>query len=98
MHTNSYVPIPVYGAGSRKPRLDPNAPKQRRATQAHSNAARERVIANNEEAKARELRSADAELSWRLRALQRADAERAADYTPIGDEAGAELRRLVNGE
>lgn len=97
MHTNSYVPIPVYGPDAdRRPRRDPGAPvshRQRRATQAHSNAARERILARNESTRKREA----AMLDWQLRAAAKRDAERAADYVPIGEEAGAELRRMVEG-
>lgn len=85
MHTNAYVPIPVTNA-NRDPRLDPG-------TQAHSNSARERIIARNEAARAREA----AMLSWQLRAAAKRDEAHAADYLPIGEEAGAELRRMVEG-
>lgn len=85
MHTNSYVPIPVSNV-NRDPRLDPGS-------QAHSNAARERILSRNEATREREA----AMLAWQLRAAAKRDEERAADYLPIGEESGAELRRMVEG-
>lgn len=91
MHTNSYAPIMVSGPGSRKPKVDPNCKPQ-------SNAARRRVETSLAAARQRDLERADAELSWQLRAAAKRDATRAIDYMPIGEEAGAELRRMVTGE
>lgn len=90
MHTNAYAPIMVQGPGSRKPRLDPNCRPQ--------SIAAKRVEENNRAKRERELERAAAELSWQLRAEEKRDERRAKDYMPIGDEAGAELRRMVMGE
>jgi hypothetical protein len=95
MHTNSFVPIPVSGTPSRGPRLDPNAPKRRRkGTQAHSNAARERVLANVPQ-------NTEPVFSWQKRAAAK-EAETLnaalADCTLISLEEADELRKMVNGE
>lgn len=97
MHTNSYVPIPVNGTASSGPRLDPNAPKRRKvrkATQAHSNAARERVLANVPQ-------NSEPVFRWQKRAAAKQAATVEAnlsDCTLIGEEAGAELRKMVYGK